>query len=170
MIYLLQEKGGGAVLKNFLIVLGVSMMPLIELRGALPIASRLGLPVIPSLVVAMLGNLLPMPFIFMFAQSLLRSGADSENEWLRKFCQFCVKKGKRGGEKLQQKNHASIYLALVFFVGIPLPGTGAWTGTLAASFLGLDFRRTMCAVAGGTLLAGLIMLAISFGLLGQLFG
>lgn len=154
------------MLRKFFVVLIVSMLPLIELRGAIPIAAGMDLPEIPALLTAMIGNLIPMPFIFLFAQDLLKRGTTSKVEWLRKFCEFCASKGEKGGEKLQNKAHRGIYVALLLFVGIPIPGTGAWTGTLAASFLGLEFKKTMTAVVGGVLMAGTIMLAISFGLFG----
>lgn len=151
------------MIQKFFIVLIVSMLPLIELRGAIPIAAGMNLPEIPSLIIAMIGSLIPMPFIFLFAQDLLKRGAECKITWLKKFCDFCINKGEKGGKKLQEKSDKGIYYALLFFVGIPIPGTGAWTGTLAASFLGLDFKKSMIAVASGTLMAGLIMLAVSFG-------
>jgi uncharacterized membrane protein len=155
------------MLGKFLIVLLVSMLPLIELRGAIPIAAGFGLPEIPALLIAMLGNMLPMPLIFIFAQDFLRWG--SERKHLQKFCKWLAQKGHRAGKKLQAKNSASVYLALLLFVGVPFPGTGAWTGTMAASFLNLDFKKTMVAMTCGTLLAGLIMLGVSFGLFELIF-
>lgn len=155
------------MLGKFLIVLLVSMLPLVELRGAIPIAAGFGLPEIPALLIAMLGNMLPMPLVFIFAQDFLRWG--SERKHLKKFCKWLTQKGHRAGKKLQAKNSASIYLALLLFVGVPFPGTGAWTGTLAASFLNLDFKKTMIAMTCGTLLAGLIMLSVSFGLFELIF-
>lgn len=154
---------------KLLIITAVAMLPVIELRGAIPIAAGLDLPEISALIAAMIGNLLPMPLIFMFAQTILHKGTESKIEWIQKVCNFFIHKGKKGGKKLQEKSERSVYLALLFFVGIPLPGTGAWTGTLAASFLDLDFKKSMIAVACGTLMAGLIMLAISFGVFDLLF-
>lgn len=154
---------------KFLAVLLVAMLPIVELRGAIPIAAGMGLPEIPALLIAMIGNLLPMPLIFIFAQGLLKRGADSKVEWLQKACNFFIQKGEKSGKKLQEKNAESIYLALMLFVGIPLPGTGAWTGTLAASFLGLDFKKSMASIACGTLMAGIIMIAVSFGLFELIF-
>ena len=151
------------MLLKLLFVALVSMLPLVELRGSIPIAAGMGMPMVPSLIIAMIGNIIPMPFIFLFAQDLLKRGAECKITWLKKFCDFCINKGEKGGKKLQEKSDKSIYYALLFFVGIPIPGTGAWTGTLAASFLGLDFKKSMIAVASGTLMAGLIMLAVSFG-------
>ena len=146
---------------KFLIVFLVSMVPLIELRGAVPIAVTMGLPEIPSLIIAIIGNMIPVPFIFLFARRILVWGKDKK--YIGKFFTWCLKKGEKGGKKLQKKAGQSVYLALFLFVGIPVPGTGAWTGTLAASILDLDFKKTTIAVLSGVLLAGCIMLAISCG-------
>lgn len=137
------------------------MVPLIELRGAVPIAVTMGLPEIPSLMIAIIGNMIPVPFIFLFARRILVWGKDKK--YIGKFFTWCLKKGEKGGKKLQKKAGQSVYLALFLFVGIPVPGTGAWTGTLAASILDLDFKKTTIAVLSGVLLAGCIMLAISCG-------
>ena len=146
---------------KFLIIFLVSMVPLIELRGAVPIAVTMGLPEIPSLMIAIIGNMIPVPFIFLFARRILVWGKDKK--YIGKFFTWCLKKGEKGGKKLQKKAGQSVYLALFLFVGIPVPGTGAWTGTLAASILDLDFKKTTIAVLSGVLLAGCIMLAISCG-------
>ncbi|MBP5656375.1 small multi-drug export protein [Candidatus Saccharibacteria bacterium] len=157
------------MLLKIFIVLVVAMLPVIELRGAIPIAASIGLPVWLALIVAMIGNVIPMPFIFRFGREVLEKGAKSERKRIRKICKWCIKKGNKGSEKLEAKTKNSIYIALLLFVGIPLPGTGAWTGTLAATFLNLDYKKSMIAVGCGTLLAGLIMLAISFGLFDLIF-
>ena len=146
---------------KFLIVFLVSMVPLIELRGAVPIAVTMGLPEIPSLIIAIIGNMISVPFIFLFARRILVWGKDKK--YIGKFFTWCLKKGEKGGKKLQKKAGQSVYFALFLFVGIPVPGTGAWTGTLAASILDLDFKKTTIAVLSGVLLAGCIMLAISCG-------
>lgn len=137
------------------------MVPLIELRGAVPIAVTMGLPEIPSLIIAIIGNMIPVPFIFLFARKILVWGKNKK--YIGKFFTWCLKKGEKGGKKLQKKAGQSVYFALFLFVGIPVPGTGAWTGTLAASILDLDFKKTTIAVLSGVLLAGCIMLAISCG-------
>ena len=152
---------------KFLIILFVSMLPLVELRGAIPIAAGMGQPEVTSLVLAKLGNLVPMPLIFIFARDLLEKGA--KRKPFKKFCKWCIEKGNRASEKLHAQKSASVYLALVLFIGIPIPGTGAWSGTIGASFLNLDFKKTMIAVTCGTLLSGLIMLAVSFGAIKLLF-
>ena len=158
------------ILLKYLLVFFVSMVPLIELRGAVPIglSPLLGdaLPLLPLYAVCILGNMLPVPIIFFFARKVLIWGADKK--FIGKFFTFCLEKGEKGGQKLQEKAGRGLYLALFLFVGIPLPGTGAWTGTLAASFLNMDFKKSIIAVMAGVILAGIIMGLASFGVFGAL--
>lgn len=158
---------GGALAGKYIVVFIISMIPIVELRGAIPYSQAVGLPMIPSYIVAIIGNMLPVPVIFLFARKVLEWGKDKKI--IGKFFTWCLKKGKQGGEKLTEKAGRGVYLALLLFVGIPLPGTGAWTGTLAASFLDLDFKKSAIAVMGGVLLAGVIMLLVSFGIFGGIF-
>lgn len=153
---------GDYMLKKYIMVFLVSMVPLIELRGAIPIAVGMGLDKLISFIISIIGNMLPVPFIFLFARKILEWGKDKKV--IGKFFTWCLNKGEKGGNKLKEKAGKGLYFALFLFVGIPLPGTGAWTGTLAASILNLDFKKTIIAVILGVLLAGLIMMAISFGL------
>lgn len=155
---------------KYLIVFLISMVPLIELRGAIPYAVGFNLPMVPSYIVAVLGNMLPVPFIFLFARKVLEWGKDKKI--IGGFFIWCLEKGEKGGAKLQAKSGRGIYIALMLFVGIPLPGTGAWTGTLAASFLNLDFRKSILYVMCGVILAGIIMLTASLGVFGaiRMFG
>ena len=148
--------------KHCLIVFLVSMVPIIELRGAIPYGVGFGLPLWLTYIVAIVGNMLPVPLIYFFARRILEWGQDKPV--IGKFFTFCLEKGKKGGEKLQAKAGRGLFWALLLFVGIPLPGTGAWTGTLAASLLDMDFRKSVLACMGGVLLAGCIMGAL--GLLG----
>lgn len=140
---------------NYLIVFLVSMIPLIELRGAVPYAIGMGLPVLPSYIIAIVGNMLPVPIIFFFARKVLEWGKDKPV--IGGFFTWCLEKGHKGGAKLQEKAGKGLYWALFLFVGIPLPGTGAWTGTLAASILDMDFKKSVVAVVSGVILAGVIM-------------
>ncbi len=138
----------------------VSMVPIIELRGALPIAIGMGLPAIPSIIVAVLGNLVPVPIIYFFARKFLEWG--STKPVIGKICSFFVRKGEKASKKLNTSaGKRGMFIALMLFVGIPLPGTGAWTGTLAASFLNLDAKTTAASVSCGVLLAGILMTVIS---------
>lgn len=148
------------------------MVPLIELRGAIPIAVglELGLPEWLVLIIAIVGNMIPVPIIYLFARKFLEWGVHRKWRPLHDFCQFCLKKGEQAGDKLLKKAKSGVYFALFLFVALPFPGTGAWTGTLAASILNLDFKKTTGAIMAGVLVAGLIMLAVSFGLFKILFG
>lgn len=139
----------------------ISMVPLVELRGGVPFGvGMIGKEHwIKVLVVCMIGNLLPVPLIFFFARKVLVWGSDKK--YIGKFFSWCLEKGKHGGEKLQAKAGRGMFVALLLFVGIPLPGTGAWTGTLAASMLDLDFKKSVIAVMCGVLLAGAIMTTLS---------
>ena len=154
------------MLTKYLTVFGISMLPLIELRGAIPVGIGMGLPMLPTYIIAVIGNMVPVPFIFFFARKVLLWGRTLPKvggvfEWM-------YQKGERGGEKLKAKAGKGLFWALLFFVGIPLPGTGAWTGTLAASILDMDFKSSVLAAMGGVLLAGVIMGAASMGLFGAL--
>ena len=155
------------IVVKYIIVFFVSMVPLVELRGAIPIAVGLGLNKLISFAIAIVGNMIPVPIIYLFARKVLEWGKDKKV--IGKFFTWCLNKGERGGKKLESKAGRGLYWALFLFVGIPLPGTGAWTGTLAASMLKLDFKKTVLAVVGGVLLAGLIMMAVSFGLFEVIF-
>ena len=145
---------------DYLVVFFVSMVPLIEMRGAIPISQIRHLPIIQSYIIAIIGNMLPVPIIYLFARKVLEWGADKP--LIGGFFSWCLEKGEKGGKKLQQKAGRGLFLALLLFVGIPLPGTGAWTGTLAASILDMDFKSTVVAVMLGVLLAGVIMMVLSF--------
>lgn len=159
------------MLKNYIIIFLVSMVPLIELRGAIVYAVGFHLPMVQSYIICILGNMIPVPFIFWFARRILEWGKDKK--YIGKFFTFCLEKGHKGGEALKQKAGKGLFWALLFFVGIPLPGTGAWTGTLAASILDMDFKTSVIAVLLGVILAGIIMGLVSSGLfsgLGVLLG
>lgn len=158
---------------KILVVLIISMIPLVELRGAIPVAigMDLGLPEWLVLIIAIIGNLIPIPLIYFFARKFLEWGAKKKWKPLHQFCNFCLKKGEKAGNKLLKKaGNYGAYFALFLFVAIPIPGTGAWTGTLAASILNLDFKKTIIAIMSGVLVAGLIMLAVSLGFFKVLFG
>ena len=141
---------------KYILVFLISMVPIVELRGAIPIAVGLGLNIFLYYPIAIIGNMLPVPFIYLFARKVLEWGKDKKI--IGKFFTWCLDKGEKGGEKLKKSaGNSGIFWALLIFVGIPLPGTGAWTGTLAASFLKLDFKTSISAVTLGVLLAGVIM-------------
>lgn len=156
--------------KKYIIVFLISMIPLIELRGAVPVglSSAFGdvLPIITLYIVCIIGNMLPVPIIFFFARKVLEWGVNKK--FIGKFFTFCLEKGEKGGKKLQEKAGRGLYFALFLFVGIPLPGTGAWTGTLAASLLDMDFKKSIVAVMAGVVLAGIIMGLASAGVFGAI--
>ena len=145
---------------HYLTAFFISMVPLIELRGAMVYAVGVGLPEIPALILCVIGNMLPVPFIYFFARKVLLWGADKK--YTAKFFRFCLEKGEHAGQRLVAKaGRGGLFLALMLFVGIPLPGTGAWTGTLAASFLKMGIKSTTLAVSLGVVLAGIIMTVLS---------
>ena len=154
--------------EKYLIAFLVSMVPLIELRGGIVYAVGMDLPYFPALVTCVIGNMLPVPIIYFFARKVLLWGADKK--YIGKFFRFCLEKGEKGGQKLvKTAGRGGLFVALLLFVGIPLPGTGAWTGTLAASFLNMGIRSTTVAVCLGVILAGIIMgVASTLGL--HIFG
>ena len=154
------------MLKHYIIIFFISMVPIIELRGAIPYAVGFGLPLVTSYIICIIGNMIPVPFIFFFARRILEWGADKK--YIGRFFSFCLDKGHKGGEKLKSKAGKGLFVALLLFVGIPLPGTGAWTGTLAASILDMDFKKSVVAVMAGVVLAGIIMGLASAGVFGAI--
>jgi uncharacterized membrane protein len=135
------------------------MVPIVELRGGIPFGIGMGLEWWHAVIICMIGNMLPVPIIFFFARKVLEWGADKPV--IGKFFTWCLEKGHHGGEKLKEKAGKGMFWALLLFVGIPLPGTGAWTGTLAASLLDLDFKKSIVAVMCGVVLAAAIMTILS---------
>ncbi|EKS4345673.1 COG2426 family protein [Clostridium sporogenes] len=148
---------------KYAIVFFISMVPILELRGAIPYSQAFQLPLLQSYIVAIIGNMLPVPFIYLFARKVLIWGTDKPV--IGKFFSWCLAKGEKAGKKLKETaGNKGLFIGLLLFVGIPLPGTGAWTGTLAASFLDMDFKTTVIAVMAGVLLAGIIMGTAAVGL------
>ena len=148
------------MLTKYLWIFFISMVPIVELRGAIPVSQMMGLPMITSYIICIIGNMLPVPIIYLFARKVLVWGSDKPV--IGGFFSWCMEKGEHGGQKLQAKAGKGLFVALLLFVGIPVPGTGAWTGTLAASILDMDFKSTVAAVMLGVLLAGIIMMVLSF--------
>ena len=146
---------------KYLIVFFISMVPLIELRGAIPVAIGMGLDTLPSIAVCAVGNLVPVPIIYFFARKFLVWGLDKP--YISGICHFFHDKGEAAGQKLSSSRFGRFGLmaALIVFVGIPVPGTGAWTGTLGASFLDLGMKKTALSVTLGVLIAAIIMATVS---------
>lgn len=155
------------MLKKYLYIFLISMVPLVELRGSIIISQGFQLPLLQSYIVCVIGNMLPVPVIYLFARKVLEWGKDKK--YIGRFFTFCIEKGHKGGEKLKEKAGRGLFVALLLFVGIPIPGTGAWTGTLAASFLDMGFKKSVIAVLLGVLLAGVIMGIASAGVFTAIF-
>ena len=150
------------MLKHYVISFLISMVPLIELRGALPYALANGIPTLPAYIVCMVANMLPVPIIFFFARKVLEWGADKK--YIGRFFTFCLEKGHKAGKKLQEKaGTKGLFIALLLFVGIPLPGTGAWTGSLIAALLHVSRKKSVPAIFLGLILATIIMCLLSYG-------
>ena len=150
------------MLKKYLLCFLVSMVPLIELRGGVPIAVGMGLDYWTALFVCVIGNMLPVPFIYLFARKVLLWGANKK--YIGKMFTFILEKGEKVGQKLVKKTgRGGLFFALMLFVGIPIPGTGAWTGALGASFLNMGVKSTAVAVGLGVVMAGVIMALLSSG-------
>ena len=149
-------------LYHFIYVFLISMVPVIELRGAIPVGATLGLPWYESYIAAFLGNLLPVPFILLFIRHII--------SWMERrgiflwFVRFV-------NEKVRKNTHKVLKYArwgLLVFVAVPLPGTGAWTGAMIAAFLDMRMRTALSAICGGVAVAGCIMTAVSYGVAGFL--
>lgn len=147
---------------KYLSIFLVSMVPLIELRGAVVMAVGMDLPYIPALITCVIGNMVPVPIIYFFARKFLLWGENKR--YIGGICRFFVEKGEKAGQKLVSRTgRGGLFAALLLFVGIPVPGTGAWTGTLAASFLNMGIKSTAISVSLGVIMAGIIMAVASTG-------
>lgn len=150
-------------MKSYLVVFFISMLPVVELRGAIPYSQALGLPILTSYIIAILGNILPIPFIYFFGRNFLLWG--QKQKYIGKVFDLVLKKGEKAGDKLSKKaGKSGVFLAIMLFVGIPIPGTGVYTGVLASSILDIDFKTTVIAASFGVLLAGFIMAFLSFNI------
>jgi uncharacterized membrane protein len=145
------------------------MVPIWELRGGIPLGHfAFGIPIWQCVIICIIGNLIPVPIIYLFARKVLEWGKDKK--YIGGFFTWCYEKGEKGGEKLNAKEGKGIFIALVLFIGIPLPGTGAWTGTLAASFLDMGLKKSFLAAVCGVLIASVIVTLACLGVLGAVGG
>lgn len=149
------------MLKNYLLIFFISMVPIIELRGAIPIGLGMGLPVLPTYLLCVLGNMIPVPFIYLFARKFLIWGY--HKPLIGPICRFCINKGEKGGRALEAKAGKGLTVALLLFVGIPLPGTGAWTGALIAAVLNMRLKRAVPVIFLGVVIAGCIITLLTHG-------
>lgn len=147
-----------------LIVFLISLMPILELRGGLIAAALLGLNIVPAFIICIIGNLLPIPFILWFITPIFNKLKKTKH--LSKFVNKIEKKALSKKDKIEKAE----FWGLFFFVGIPLPGTGGWTGSLIAALINMDKKKAMLAITCGVLLAGLIVGSLSFGLLKGIIG
>lgn len=143
-----------------LVVFIISLLPVLELRGGMIAATLLGVPWGKAMLISIAGNIIPVPFIILFIQKILLFLKDHGP--FKRFARWIERKGMTKGKELQDKYPAQLMLGLLLFVAIPLPGTGAWTGSLVASFLGFDLKKAAPAICLGVLGASLIMLTITY--------
>ena len=149
-----------ALIQKYFLVFFISMLPIVELRGAIPVGVAQGLPFLPVLLIAIVGNMLPVPIILLFAKKILLWCCTFPG-FLGKVFNFIHEKGLKASNKIQEKAGKGVYWGLFIFVAIPLPGTGAWTGCLGATLLDLKFWPSVLSVAAGVVTAGIIMLTLS---------
>lgn len=150
-------------MKKYFWIFFISMLPIIELRGAIPYSQALKLPLLNSFIIAILGNIIPIPFIYIFGTKFLHLGKNKK--FIGKFCNLIIKKGDKAGKKLLKKaGKNGMFIAIMLFVGIPFPGTGVYTGVLASGILGIDFKTTSLASICGVLISGIIMGFVSFNI------
>ena len=148
------------MLKHYIRLILLSMVPLIELRGAIPYSQLVDLPIVKSYIISIIANMIPIPIVFLFARHVLNWGKDKPI--IGKFYNFCLDKGLGAGDKLTENRKRGAFIALMLFVGIPIPGTGAWSGALGASLIGMRFRDAMIAIFLGVIMAGIIMATASY--------
>ena len=149
-----------------LIVFIVSILPILELRGGLIAASLLDVSPLTGYIVSIIGNALPVPFILLFINKILEWMKNSKIKWMNKLSKWLDKKARKHKDSIEKYG----YLGLTLFVGVPLPGTGAWTGCLAASVLNMDKKKSFISIMLGIIMASIIMMLISYGLLKRIVG
>lgn len=146
------------LVKHLLYILGISMVPVIELRGAIPVGLGMGLPFYAVFVTALIGNLLPVPFLILFTRRVF--------EWLRRKSNLLERFVSRLERKAASKEallKKYELLGLCILVAIPLPGTGAWTGSLVAAVFDIRLKHAFPVIALGVLIAGVIVSLVSYG-------
>jgi len=146
-----------------ILVFIISLMPILELRGGLLAAALLGLDPIPSYIISIIGNVLPVPFILLLINKVLNWMRNSKVNFFKKIANWLDEKVEKHKGQIEKYG----YLGVILFVGIPLPGTGAWTGSLIASVLEMDKKKTFLAVLVGLFMASVIMMIVSFGIVGN---
>ncbi len=146
------------MITKFLITVLIAMVPVIELRGAIPYAVSAGLPVGTALIAAIIGNMIPVPFIILFIRKIF-AWLRVRSAKLEKFVSWCEKKAEKSSKTVYKYE----LLGLMLFVAIPLPGTGAWTGALIAALLNLRLKNTLPFVFMGVVIAAIVVCSVSYG-------
>ena len=149
-----------------ILVFIISLMPILELRGGILAAALLGLDPIPSYIISIVGNVLPIPFILLLINKILDWMRNGKIEFLKKVANKLDEKVEKRKGQIEKYG----YWGLILFVGIPLPGTGAWTGALIASVLEMNRKKTFGAILVGVFMASVIMMFLSFGILANVIG
>ena len=149
-----------------LVVFIISILPILELRGGLIAASLLNVSPLTGYIVSIIGNTLPVQFILLFINKILDCMGKSKIKWMNKLSKWLDKKARKHKDSIEKYG----YLGLTLFVGVPLPGTGAWTGCLAASVLNMDKKKSFISIMLGIIMASIIMMLVSYGLLKRIVG
>lgn len=152
----------GAMIGKYITVFVISLMPILELRGGLIAASLLKIPPVSAYIISIIGNLIPIPLILWFLDSVF--AFMKKHKILVKFIDFCERKGNEKKGQIEKLG----FWGLVLFVGVPLPGTGAWTGCLIATLLRMDKKKAFLAAILGVIMASVIMMIVSYGVIGKL--
>lgn len=147
-----------------ILVFIISLLPILELRGGLLAAALIGLDPVKSYIISIIGNVLPVPFILLLITKILAWMRESKIKLFNKVANWLDEKVEKHKGQIEKFG----YLGVVLFVGIPLPGTGAWTGSLIASVLDMDRKKTFLAVMVGIFMASIIMMLVSFGFLANI--
>ena len=148
---------------KYITVFVISLMPILELRGGLIAASLLKVPPVPAYIISIIGNLIPIPLILWFLDYVF--DFMKKHNILKKFVLFCERKGNEKKDSIEKYG----FWGLVLFVGVPLPGTGAWTGCLIATMLRMDKKKAFLATLLGVVMASIIMMLVSYGVLANIF-
>lgn len=147
-----------------ILVFIISVLPILELRGGLLAASLLEVDPLVAYIISIIGNILPVPFILFFIKRIIDWLRKSKVNFFKKIAKFLDEKVEKNKEKIEKYG----YLGLILFVGVPLPGTGAWTGCLLAAVLDMDRKKSFACVVCGVLMASIIMMVLSYGIVGKL--
>lgn len=152
------EWAGETALSKILVTLLVSMLPVLELRGAIPLGVSLGLNVLPATLISVVGNMIPVPFIILFIRKIL-DWLCEKSDLLKKLIENKIRRTLRHSDKL----YRSQVLGLIILVAIPLPGTGAWTGALLAALLNIRLKVAFPAISAGVLVAAVLVSGLTYG-------